>query len=127
MALEVFLSTCGGDVRRISIEATHLIWDLRERARQLFERPVQALVKDQDRILSPRRKVGDCITNRCTILVVFGNALTVFSNETAFAVVKADGSVVTWGSRHYGGDSTSVQEQLQKVERIYSTGLALQL
>ena len=38
--------------------------------------------------------------------------------------MKADGSVVTWGSPHYGGDSTSVQEQLQKVERIYSTGLA---
>ena len=40
----------------------------------------------------------------------------------AFAAVLYDGSVVTWGSPRYGGDSRRVQEQLTKVEKIQSAG-----
>ena len=32
-----------------------------------------------------------------------------------------DGSVVTWGEEDYGGDSSSVQDQLQAVTTICST------
>ena len=33
-------------------------------------------------------------------------------NSRAFAAIKADGSVVTWGAAATGGDSTSVAEKL---------------
>ncbi|CAE7029211.1 unnamed protein product [Symbiodinium natans] len=47
---------------------------------------------------------------------------TICSTERAFAAVKADGSVVTWGDALYGGDSSSVAGQLSHgVETIYST------
>ena len=40
----------------------------------------------------------------------------------AFAAVKPDGSVVTWGAANYDGDSSKVQEQLRGgVQHIYST------
>ena len=40
----------------------------------------------------------------------------VFSNsDDSFAALKDDGSVVTWGSSSYGGDSSSVQAQLQNI------------
>ena len=39
----------------------------------------------------------------------------------AFAVKLADGLVVTWGAAECGGDSSSVQAQLQGVHTIYST------
>eukprot|EP00747_Dinoflagellata_sp_TGD_P066341 gnl/TRDRNA2_/TRDRNA2_154757_c1_seq2.p1 gnl/TRDRNA2_/TRDRNA2_154757_c1~~gnl/TRDRNA2_/TRDRNA2_154757_c1_seq2.p1 ORF type:complete len:122 (-),score=15.06 gnl/TRDRNA2_/TRDRNA2_154757_c1_seq2:285-650(-) len=44
------------------------------------------------------------------------------SNSLAFAAVKGDGSVATWGDRRFGGDCSAVQEQLAGgVRRIHST------
>ena len=37
----------------------------------------------------------------------------VFSNECAFAALRADGSVVTWGDPDGGGDSAEVSELLE--------------
>ncbi|PNK04704.1 Calx-beta domain-containing protein, partial [Cylindrospermopsis raciborskii] len=36
----------------------------------------------------------------------------IFSNDGAFAALKSDGSVVTWGYSDWGGDSSSVSSQL---------------
>ena len=45
-----------------------------------------------------------------------------FRNDNAFAVLKADGSVVTWGSSFWGGDSSVVAAQLSAgVTQIFST------
>ena len=46
---------------------------------------------------------------------------TIFSTDDAFATKLPDGRVVTWGHAGYGGDSSSVQVQLQGVGTIYST------
>jgi phosphoheptose isomerase len=43
-----------------------------------------------------------------------------FKNESAFAVIRADGTVVTWGDAESGGDSSSVASQLTNVTAIYS-------
>ena len=42
----------------------------------------------------------------------------VHAAETAFAAVKRDGSVVTWGHPEYGGVSSSVQPRLRDVQQI---------
>ena len=43
------------------------------------------------------------------------------SSSGAFAAIKCDGTVVTWGYRIYGGDSSAIQEHLIQVEQIQST------
>ncbi|WP_269615761.1 SwmB domain-containing protein [Prochlorococcus marinus] len=44
-----------------------------------------------------------------------------FRNKFAFAALKADGSVVTWGRSNFGGDSLSVSSKLSSgVNQIYS-------
>ena len=50
----------------------------------------------------------------------------IYSNTQAFAVIKNDGSVVTWGNTDAGGDSTSVASDLNEdnakdVTKIAST------
>ncbi|TAN49457.1 MAG: tandem-95 repeat protein, partial [Methylococcaceae bacterium] len=53
-----------------------------------------------------------------------GHTLGEFSNYDAFAVIKDDGSVVTWGDSDTGGDSSAVANQLNgaiDVTQIYST------
>ena len=48
-----------------------------------------------------------------------------FSNRSAFAALKEDGSVITWGRSSSGGDSSSVADQLSSgVVQIFSTGFA---
>ena len=45
-----------------------------------------------------------------------------WANRSAFAALKEDGSVVTWGDPFYGGDSSRVSHELQSgVKAIYST------
>ena len=41
----------------------------------------------------------------------------------AFAALKADGTVVTWGVPDYGGDSSKVEGQLTDVSAIQATSL----
>ncbi len=56
-----------------------------------------------------------------------GHTLGEFGDVGAFAAIKADGSVVTWGIAPFGGDSSAVASQLNGavgVTQIYSTGSA---
>ena len=46
------------------------------------------------------------------------------ANETAFAALRADGSVVTWGRTRSGGDSSHVQDELKSVVQIQATRAA---
>jgi len=46
------------------------------------------------------------------------------ATETAFAALRADGSVVTWGCAGGGGDSSTVREQLKDVREIQSSEAA---
>ena len=40
---------------------------------------------------------------------------------TAFAALKTDGTVVTWGQADYGGNSSAVEDDLVNVQKIVST------
>ena len=49
----------------------------------------------------------------------------IYTTNGAFAAKLRDGRVVTWGSSLYGGDSSSVQAELQTgVDTVYSTRFA---
>jgi len=43
-----------------------------------------------------------------------------YANANAFAALRNDGSVVTWGDSSYGGDSSGVADKLTDVKAIYS-------
>lgn len=47
-----------------------------------------------------------------------------YSNEAAFAAVKSDGTVVTWGNDSFGGDSSGVSAELININEIFSTQIA---
>jgi len=54
-----------------------------------------------------------------------GGVTEIFSTEYAFAALKTDGSVVTWGHSERAGDSSSVSAQLSGgVTEIFSTEYA---
>ena len=45
----------------------------------------------------------------------------IHATKRAFAAILADGSVVTWGSPAYGGDSSAVQHRLRNVRQVQAT------
>ncbi len=53
-----------------------------------------------------------------------GHTFGEFANQGAFAALRADGSVITWGWNGYGGDSTALSVQLNgdiDVMQVFST------
>ena len=87
-------------------------------------------------LLSP---AGDCLTHSLTASatnLADGDVVTVLVMDFprvyahpqgwAFAAVKHDGSVVTWGYAGFGGDSESVKSELQGgVDHVVGTQRAL--
>jgi hypothetical protein len=64
-------------------------------------------------------------TSRSVADQLSSNVEAVYSNRSAFAALKSDGSVVAWGDALFGGDSTSVDADLQAdVRAVYSTDSA---
>ena len=54
-----------------------------------------------------------------------GGVIEIVSNQMAFAALKFDGSVITWGSSFYGGDYSQLTKGLQSgVKHIYATSTA---
>jgi hypothetical protein len=50
------------------------------------------------------------------------NVKNIFSNRVAFAALKSDGSLITWGDSSWGGNSTSVAAQIvSNVRNVFST------
>ena len=45
------------------------------------------------------------------------DVLQIQYTDRAFAALRADGAVVTWGDPEFGADSSSVREQLGPVQR----------
>ena len=54
-------------------------------------------------------------------LVLHVHTVRVQASGRAFAVIFGDGSFVTWGAAPYGGDSSSVQDQLKNVQQIQAS------
>ena len=52
------------------------------------------------------------------------NVVEIYSNEVAFAALKSDGTVVTWGEDNSGGDSSAVASELTNVQTIKASGSA---
>jgi alpha-tubulin suppressor-like RCC1 family protein len=54
-------------------------------------------------------------------LFIGSNVKNIYSTDYAFAALKNDGSVITWGDFNYGGNSDTVKEHLQSdIKKIYS-------
>ena len=44
----------------------------------------------------------------------------IYSNEKAFAALKNDGKLITWGSNDYGGNTYNITA-LENVKNVYAT------
>ena len=71
-----------------------------------------------------RRFLKSWYSYRCPVPDQLKGVQQVQATQDAFAAILANGSVVTWGSRFNGGDSSRVQDQLKGVHQIQATSEA---
>ena len=105
---------------------TLTIAGLRREVQRVFPGKQFKLVSSGGTLLIGESAVDpNSIHDSCHVTVVFVRLRQIYSTGLAFAAVKANGSVVTWGSAGAGGDSQAVREQLAEVQHSYSTLLSL--
>ena len=63
----------------------------------------------------PESADDELVCVRDVSLSLSSGVSVIYSNYYAFAALKTDGSVVTWGYGIYGGDSSSVSSSLSKL------------
>jgi hypothetical protein len=66
-----------------------------------------------------RINLGITTANRC--IFTSSSTLTLYSNEHAFAALKADGSITTWGDTSHGGANAPNAPTDKGYIKIYST------
>ena len=121
MAIVVDITLISG--QRVSLEAdpTASVQSLAERARRALGVGRGRLFTSSGSFLDGDTQLGaaNLQTGDCLMLQV--GTVRIHGRYTCFAAILGDGSVVTWGSASYGGDSSYVQDQLKNVQQIQAS------
>ena len=96
------------------------------KSRNQKEPPSSSSVATSARARASSSHLGSCqfpavLSRGATVQTQLTKVQAISSTRLAFAAIKADGSVVTWGRKGDGGDSSAVQQQLTAVSSISST------
>ena len=119
------------EIRLLSGTTATVNADQDEQAEALKRRAQTALGVGKGRLVDASGSVLDACSTIEAAKIQNGASLTLHivrlqiqSTTGAFAAGLGDGSVVTWGSRDGGGDSSAVKDQLKNVQQIQSSGNA---
>ena len=127
MPLKIVLSSIGGETYELASESDLMtVGQLHLKAEAATGRIIKALIcEDQttqplSASLHQFRQGPPGPIMEFSVNIVY-TSFQIFSAQEAFALVKADGSVITWGNANGGGNSSAVQPQLKDVRSISST------
>ena len=65
--------------------------------------------------------MSDCGGDCASVAKQLEDVERIVGNLGAFAAIRGDQSVITWGARECGGDSRAVQDRLKDVKDIVGT------
>ncbi|CAE7556829.1 unnamed protein product, partial [Symbiodinium necroappetens] len=131
MAMTVTVSLMSGRSAKLKAEPGSRVHDLRTRASKELKAPIGGLVLqmqgapnttplDEEATLQQAGVRDGAMLNATVKQVPVGCS----RRNAAFALVRGDGTVVTWGDAQSGGDSSSVYKGLTKVQTIKATSRA---
>ena len=130
MSVFVNVHLLSGKLASMEVKADASVESLKHRAQSAL------VVPGRGRLLNSSGEVLDGAQTITEARLMSGDVLTLHVNQvqlkatrrggvsSAFAALLGDGSVVTWGSADYGGDSGAVQDQLRDVQQIQATNAA---
>eukprot|EP00439_Symbiodinium_sp_Y106_P057139 s4452_g8.t1 len=119
-------STChvvllSGKSTPVRVGADTTLKEVQSRAEAALQTGISKLVNSAGVTLSRASTVAEAGLRDGDLLNAVARWPEIASTAPAFALRRADGSVVTWGHKDGGGDSSKVQDQLRNVQEIRGT------
>ena len=114
MSFALSIALVSGSTYKVGIDTGASVQQLRRKVNDVTGwRCVARLISASGAALEPASApICDFGIEDGSVLCLVGRKVQIYSNRRAFAALKEDGSVVTWGPAADGGDCTEVQEQL---------------
>eukprot|EP00435_Cladocopium_sp_Y103_P013691 s2276_g3.t1 len=121
MSIAVSVTLLSGRARVITLSPDCTVEDLRLEAQLSLKVGLERLVTESGVILHGKSTLRAAnLQNGATVTAHVRQAQLV-SSALAFALLRPDGTVVTWGNAIDGGDSSAVQDELKDVNQIQSS------
>eukprot|EP00439_Symbiodinium_sp_Y106_P044612 s1093_g5.t1 len=121
MSISVYVALLSGQSLRISADLDSTVDELQRLAQDMSGLRLAGLVAAGG-LLPVAKTLADAgLQEGDTLQGVALPSDQLASTTGAFALLRADGSVVTWGDDDLGGDCSGVRDQLQGVKKIYAT------
>ena len=125
MKITLNLTYLSGNNSEIMVDWDDTVGDLQSRLQVAAGQPLCALIHERGFVMQPLckriREFDIADGARITMVWAVRRITMVYSTQDAFALVRRNGNVVTWGQAHHGGDSSAVREQLTDICSISST------
>ncbi|CAE7227787.1 unnamed protein product, partial [Symbiodinium microadriaticum] len=118
MPLHLEVALLSGKRARLDAEPEWSLDHLRKRARNLLGSGPGKLLSPAGAILRGTDSLAAAGLQEADVLTFQKGPVQIAATSKAFAALYGDGSVVTWGHKHFGGDSSGVAQQLQDVQQI---------
>ena len=112
-----------GHAELLTLPPSSTVQDLRTTAQRAFGKKYLRLITAKNRVLvnfEQTLEEAEIEDGECLTALVLQPQLA--ATTSAFALwCQGDSAIVAWGNAHYGGDNSTVQDQLRGVQQIIAT------
>eukprot|EP00434_Breviolum_minutum_P004775 symbB.v1.2.004207.t1/scaffold238.1/size305685/10 len=125
--IQINVALMNGDAElRLPLPPSSTLHELRTKAKQAFGKKHLRLITAENRVLVDFEQTleeAEIQDGECLTALVLQPQLA--ATKGAFALwCHGDSAVVTWGFKHFGGDSSAVRDQFKGVRQIQATAMA---
>ena len=125
MSISVDVHLLSGKTETLEVGADDSVESLRRRAQSALKTGNGRLLNSSGEVLDGASTVKEARLQNGNVLTLHMKQVELVATKggvtAALAAVLGDGSVVTWGSADWGGDSSAVQDQLRDVQQIQAS------
>ena len=115
MSISVTVNLLSGTHATVTLPTDATVADLRQKAQRALQTPLGKLTSASGTLLGGFGTLTQSGVHDGDTITAVTRAVAVAASYRAFALIRADGSVVTWGCPDSGGDSNAVQHNLHGV------------
>ena len=121
MSLSVEVRLLSGNSAVVQSALSDSVDTLKRQAQILLGVGKGRLLDSSGDVLDGHLQIKQASVQNGDSLTLHISTVQVTASGEAFAAVLGDGSVVTWGHAHFGGDSSAEQDELQNVQQMQAS------
>ena len=108
MSISVTVTLLSGTHATVTLPGDATAADLRQKAQRSLQTPLGKLISASGTLLGASGTLAQSGVQNGDTITAVTQAVAVAASDRAFALIRADGSVVTWGCPDGGGDSSDL-------------------